>query len=108
MFGSSEHGTTDRILNNTERLMNKKHEEEGYGNVLHTPGGMHVHQGSLIRGDGMTEPQGAMNEQGFRRFTVQKLGNLQKKDVNFMIERGQHAQFMNMGCLSAIQSGLQR
>ena len=49
LFGSSEHGTTDRIITNTERLMNKRHKEEYDDNVMHTPGGIHVHQGSLIR-----------------------------------------------------------
>ena len=74
--------------------MNKRHKEEYYDNVLHTPGGMHVHQGSLIRGDGLKEPQGAIHEQGFRLFTVRELEKLHKKDINFMTERGQHAQFM--------------
>ena len=49
LFGSSEHGTSDRIINNTERLMNKRHKEEYYDIVLHSPGDMHVRQGSLIR-----------------------------------------------------------
>ena len=44
LFGSSKRGTTDRILTNTERLMNKRHQEEYYDSVLHAPGGMHVHQ----------------------------------------------------------------
>ena len=82
------------IITNTERLMNKRHKEEYYDNVLHTPDGIHVQQGSLIRGDGLTEPQGTIHEQGFRRFTVKKLEKLHKKHINFMIQRGQHGQFM--------------
>ena len=30
LFGSSKHGTTNCIINNTERLMNKKHKQEYY------------------------------------------------------------------------------
>ena len=53
-----------------------------------------VHQGSLIRGDGLKDPLGAIHDQVFRRFTVQKLEKLHKKNINFIIERGQHGLFM--------------
>ena len=58
-----------------------------------------VHQGSLIRGDDLKEPQGAIHEQGFRHFTVKKLEKLHKKNINFMVERGQHGQFMKRVCV---------
>ena len=48
----------------------------------------------MIRGDGLQEPQGAIHEQGFRSFTIKKLEKLHKKNINFMVERGQHGQFM--------------
>ena len=41
----------------------------------------------------LNEPQGAIHEVGFRRFTVHKLPKMNRNHFKFVIERGQHGQF---------------
>ena len=61
---------------------------------------------TCTKADSLNEPQGAMHEVGFRRFTVQKLEKLKRNNVNFVIERGQHGQFTQTWC-EALFPGLE-
>ena len=57
IFGDSRHFTTDQLVVNTQRRMKQLVGDQVYENVFHKPMGPNVHQGSLVRGDGLNQPK---------------------------------------------------
>ena len=94
LHGSTKFATTDRMFTNLSGTMESKHANHAFESIHHIPSGQHQHQGNLIRGDGIAEPVGGIHEEGFRRFTCNKLEALKTKKIDFMIERGVHGPFM--------------
>ena len=68
--------------------MKLRFNNEAFNFIYHKPSGPHLHQGSLIRGHGLWEPQGCAHDKGFRRFTSMQLEALLARNVDFMIHRG--------------------
>ena len=94
IFGDSRHFTTDQLVVNTQRRMKQLVGDQVYENVFHKPMGPNVHQGSLVRGDGLNQQKTGCHDKGFRRFTSQKLDGLVRRGVNCFIGRGPFGPFM--------------
>ena len=94
LHGSTKFSTTDRMFTNLSGTMESKHADHAFESIHHIPSGQHQHQGSLIRGDGIAEPVGGIHEEGFRKFTCNKLEALKAKRIDFMIELGVHGPFL--------------
>ena len=94
IFGDSRHFTIDQLVVNTQRRMKQLAGDQVFENVFHKPMGPNVHQGSLVRGDGLNQPNTGCHDKGFRRFTSQKLDGLVRRGVNCFIERGRFGPFM--------------
>ena len=88
LHGPMKSATTDRVIANCQRRMKLRFNDETYNFIYHKPSGAHLHQGSLIRGHGLWEPQGCVHDKGFRRFTSMQLEALLARNVDFMIHRG--------------------
>ena len=86
--GSTKCDTTDKMLANNEDNMEMMFEDKKLQSILHKPSGEHLHQGSLIRGDGLWQAKCGCFDYGFKRFTSQKLEKMEAKNQKFMIERG--------------------
>ena len=52
------------------------HDDGKFGILLYKPAGQHLHQGSLVRGDGVWERKGCAHDQGLRRFTSMTFGTI--------------------------------
>ena len=68
--------------------------DQVFENVFHKPMGPNVHQGSLVRGDGLNQPKTGCHDNGFRPFTSHKLDGLFRRGVNCVIGRGRFGPFM--------------
>ena len=78
---------------NCERRTKLKCCDKAFDEVFHHLCGAHLHQVSLIRGEGLWEPQGCALDKGFRKFTSKKLESLTTQENNFMIHQGCFQQF---------------
>ena len=61
--------------------------DNAFDEVFHHLCCAHLHQGSLIRGEGLWEPQGCAHDKGFRRFTSKMLDSLATQEETFVIHR---------------------
>ena len=75
--------TTDKIIWNCQRMMKMRFGDDVFDSVQ-----ADLHQSSLIRGDGLWEPQGCAHDKGFRRSTSMKFECRFARNIHFMIHRG--------------------
>ena len=94
IFGESRHLATDHLVVNTQRRMKQVAGDQVFENVFRKPMGPNVHQGSLVREDGLNQRKTGCHDKGFRRFTSQKLDGFVRRGVNCFIERGRFGRFM--------------
>ena len=64
LFGSTKLALVHSVFSNFEKHMKLIHTDKLFATFVHKPCGLNLHQGSLIRGDGLFERKGCAHDQG--------------------------------------------